>query len=164
MRKHILAVMAAILVLALATIAMAEDPMVGTWKLNVEKSKFSQAYLAFTKQAAPKEETRVFRIVNDHYEFSGTITRTDGSSRSFKCLIPKQGGALECEGPAREGFSLIFTVIGPGNWYATVLQNGKQTSAGPFAVSKDGKTLRDIDRGIDPQGKPFEQIQVFDKQ
>lgn len=42
MKKHILIVMTAILALTLATIAMAaDDPFVGTWEMNVGKSKFN---------------------------------------------------------------------------------------------------------------------------
>jgi hypothetical protein len=40
MRKTILVVMTAILLLALAAAAMAADPFVGTWKLNVAQSTF----------------------------------------------------------------------------------------------------------------------------
>jgi hypothetical protein len=58
----------------------------------------------------------------------------------------------------------VATVIGPGELYETVLQNGKQVEFYHVVVSKDGKTLTVTDKGSDAKGKPFENISVFDKQ
>jgi len=55
-------------------------------------------------------------------------------------------------------------VIGPVAFYEAVLQNGKQIRVEHIVVSKDGKTLRATIKGTNAQGKPFEQLEVFDKQ
>jgi hypothetical protein len=41
---------------------------------------------------------------------------------------------------------------------------GKQIATMHKVVSKDGKTLRITIKGIDPQGKPFEELRVYDRQ
>jgi hypothetical protein len=56
------------------------------------------------------------------------------------------------------------TLIGPGDWYVTYLQNGKQFLIMHKVISDDGKTMRQTITGIGPQGKPGEQIQVLDRQ
>ena len=60
--------------------------------------------------------------------------------------------------------SQVVTVIGPVAFYETVVQNGKQIRVEHIVVSKDGKTLRATIKGTNAQGKPFEQLEVFDKQ
>ena len=143
----------------------AADPMVGTWKLNVAKSKFSPAYLAFQKIVAPKEQSNVVREVGDQLEVTVTGIRTDGSPISDKGAFPRQGGMLQAQSPSLpKGTSIVVTVIGPGHWYFTVLQNDKQVEVVHHVMSKDGKTVTDTITGTDAQGKPFETVEFFEKQ
>jgi len=142
----------------------ADNPFIGTWKLNVAKSKFSQAYLALQKVAAPKEEMIVFREAGDQLELTATGTRTDGSPISSKSTRPAQGGAIKYQQGGPEGVTTILTVLEPGNSYTTSMRDGKQFQVGHAVISKDGKALTVTYKGTDPQGKPFEQVIVFDKQ
>ena len=63
-------------ILGLTGSLWAADPIIGTWKLNISKSKFSPIVLAMKNQPSPKEETEVYREVDtDWIEFSdGTLT------------------------------------------------------------------------------------------
>lgn len=63
-----------------------------------------------------------------------------------------------------EGTSWVETLIDPGNWYVTRLQNSKQVALVHKTFSKDGKTMRQTTKGTDDQGKPYEQVKVFDRQ
>jgi hypothetical protein len=55
--------------------------------------------------------------------------------------------------------------MAPGEWLVTyLLQGGKQVATMHKVISKDGKTMRQTIRGFDTDGKPFEQLQVFDRQ
>jgi hypothetical protein len=67
----------------------AADPAVGTWKLNIAKSKF-----ALSAQAPLKEETMVLRQTGDKIENTTTGIRTDGTRISSKWIAPTQGGVL----------------------------------------------------------------------
>ena len=142
------------------------DPRLGTWKLNVAKSKFSPAYLAALKMAPPKEETVVFRELGaDEIELTITGVQTDGKPITGKSTSPRQGGAVKLQqSPLPEGMTIVSTRIDPNNFYATYMLNGKQVFVGQGVISKNGKTLTVTSKGTDVQGKPFEQIQVFDKQ
>jgi hypothetical protein len=68
-----------------------------------------------------------------------------------------QGGA--------EGVSDVEVLIGPGDWYLiALLKDGKQVGVRHETVSKDGKTMRSTVTGTLPDGKPFEQAEVYDRQ
>ena len=139
----------------------AADPSVGTWKLNIAKSK-----LAPGTEAAVKEEMAIIREAGDEWEITFTGKRVDGSSISLQATRPRQGGAVKfltggSEGANEQSFD---TVVEPGDWYHTSLQNGKQVEVIHGIVSKDGKTMRQITRGIDAKGKPYEGIEVYERQ
>ena len=146
-------------VFALVGSIWAADPSVGTWKRNLAKSK-----PAPSTQAPIKEQTYVIREVGDQWELTTTTTRTDGSSTSVTYTRPKQGGVVKAQPPLSGGQSYIDTVLEPGNWYLTVMQEGKQVSLNHGVISKDGKTMTMTTKGTDAQGKPSESLGVFDRQ
>jgi hypothetical protein len=146
-------------VLGLSGWLWAADPSVGTWKLNVAKSK-----PAPSTQAPIKEQTYVIRDLGDQFELTVTGTRTDGSAISGKLTWPQKGGTLKGQTAPPEGTSRFVTMIGPGEWYTTTLQNGKQVSVLHSVISKDGKTMQVTTKGTDAQGKPYESLGVLDKQ
>ena len=152
------AIAAFAILMTMATAAKAADPIVGAWKLNTAKSKFAVP--------PPKEQVEVYRAL-DSGEIELTLTRiiADGSHTSTTLAWPASGGAVKLrQGSLPEGETLVETLLGPGDWYVTYLQNGKQFLIMHKAISEDGKTMRQTITGIGPQGKPAEQIQVLDRQ
>lgn len=142
----------------------AADPYVGSWELNVEKSKFSPILSSYIEIAPPKEMTLVVREIGDELEIIATGTRTDNSQISIKITRPIQGGVEKFEPPPPEDMSYIDTVIEPGDWYWTVLKNGKQFYVMHSVISKDHRTMEWVIRGRDDKGTPYEHFEVFDKQ
>jgi hypothetical protein len=146
-------------VFALASSLWAADPSVGTWKLNVAKSKFAPS-----QQVTPKEGTVAVREIAGEFELTLTRTMTDGSQTSIKLTWPLAGGALKSQAAEPEGRSAVTTMIAPGEWYTTYLQNGKQVQLIHSVISKDGKTMQLTTKSMDAQGKPTEARSVWDKQ
>ena len=141
----------------------AADPLIGTWKLSVAKSKFSPVLLALNQETAPKESTIVIRDLDaDQIEIIESGTRTDGSAISMKGTQPKQGGTVQSN--LSEGLAFIHTVINENDRIGTILQNGRQVQVIHWVVSKDGKTLASTRRSLDAQGKPAEHLAVYEKQ
>lgn len=137
--------------LGLASSLWAADPIIGTWKLNVAKSKIPQS------ESSPKEQTEIYREVGSNIEFSVTTTQTDGSVVSGKLSWPKEGGAVKAvAGQVPKGRSYVEILVGPGEWYAAVLNNGKQLGFIHKTISKDRKTM------IQTFGD--ETVWVFDRQ
>lgn len=145
-------------VFGLAGSLWAQNPALGTWKLNVAKSKFPPS-----QQAPIKEETMVIRELGDgRGELTLTGTRTDGTPISSKVAYPSQGGALE--GEMGEGISAVVTVIDPSSVCTTYMQNGKQVYMIHGVIDKDGKTMHQTSRGVNAKGEVYEAHAVWDKQ
>ena len=138
----------------------AAEPMSGTWKLNVAKSKYPPSI-----EAPPKEMTQVFRrLKGNQGEFSQTGTRTDGTPIAVKYIAPRQGGVVKTQTVQLEGIYIVLTRVDSRNAITTYMEDGKQVAVIQSVVSKDGKTLTQTTKVTDDQGKTIEQMEVFDKQ
>lgn len=145
-------------VLGLVGPLWAQNPALGKWKLNIAKSKFPPS-----SEAPIKEEILEIRDLGDgRGELTLTGTRTDGTPISSKVTYPAQGGALE--GEMGKGISAVVTVISPGSVCTTYMQNGKQVYMIHGVVGEDGKTMRQIYRGVNAKGEVYEALAVWDKQ
>lgn len=148
-----------IIILAVPGTLWAADPIIGTWKLNLAESKFPAT------EALPKERTEVYRELDvDQMEFIATGTDANGSPILFKGTWPQQGGNVKILEGGNEGISYVETLIEPGNWYVTVIQNGRQTGVIHKTISKDGKRMRQTYRSTDARGNPFERLSLYDRQ
>ena len=59
-------------------------------------------------------------------------------------------------------FLVVLALCSAGTLILAVPQNVKATMH--KLISKDGKTMRQIVKGFDPQGKAYEELRVFDRQ
>jgi hypothetical protein len=140
---------------ALAGSLLAADPSTGTWKLNPSKSTDPDL----------KELTLVKRALNNGmFELVETGTQKDGKQISNKFTHPQQGGVVTPQSKPVEGELSVVTLIDPADFYVTIMQKGKQVQIQHVVVNKDGKSMKVTSKGIDDKGKPFETIDVFDKQ
>jgi hypothetical protein len=147
-------------VLGLAGSLWAADPIIGTWKLNIGKSKSSQL-----AASSIKEQIEVYRELDSgRIEYSSTRIGQDGSRSLFKSIFPKQGGIAEVLQGGTEGISYVNTLIEPGNWYLSVMMNGGQVGIIHKTFNKDGKVMRQTLKGVDAQGKYVEGESLFDRQ
>jgi hypothetical protein len=138
----------------------AADPIIGTWKTNIEKSSLP------ADQQGIKADTNAYReIEGDLIELSIETINADGSLYSAKWTWPKQGGFAKClSRTIPEGVLYDEVLVAPGHWYVSITQNGRQIAMYNKIVSKDGKTMRQTWTGIDKEGKPLHIIKVFERQ
>ena len=142
----------------------AADPIIGTWKLNINKSKFLSAKHPMLDLTAPKEQTEVYRELDSgRIELTWKNTAKDGSSGMLVLTYPIQGGTVKVE-QGDTPISWIQTRVGQREWYATYLHEGTQIMTRHKVISEDGKTLHQTLRGVDADGKPFEVLLVLEKQ
>lgn len=158
-----------ILMLSLANTVWAADPIVGNWKLVIEKTEgqMPESLKALSKQGPPKESNVAYKEVDkDLLEFTTNMVFDDGSARSSKWTFPKTGGKVDrlLPEPLPEERSYVYTKLKPGEWIVTVMENNIQLHVMRKIVSKDGKTMREIRFENDPQGKSAEFVQVYNKQ
>ncbi len=145
-------------IMGLTSTVWAADPIIGTWKLNLEESRFPPT------EVMPKERTEFYLELGvDEMEFTATGIEANGSPISFKATWPVQGGTVDILEGGDGKTSYIETLIEPGDWYVTVLQEGKQTGLIHKTFSKDGKRMRQTYSGTDARGNPFERLSTYDR-
>ena len=151
----------AVLVLALlavsAGLAAADDPLVGNWKLNPAKSKFSPL-------PAPQDITIKYEPVGaDGIKVTAEITDAKG-----KKTVTAYSGSFDGKDVPVTGSGDADTCsmrrIDANTTEVANKKAGKATTALKRAVSKDGKTLTITAKGTDGQGQPVNSVEVFDKQ
>lgn len=156
MRKQSIVVLTlAILTLALATVAMAADPHVGTWKLNLDKSKGTGP--------APKSAT--VKIVAQN---NGIKSVRDGVSAEGQASRVEYAAKYDGKDYPYTGSQTIDTIAFrkiDANTFDIVLKKaGKEMAREREVFSKDGKTMTRTVKGKDAQGQDINITAVYDKQ
>jgi len=136
----------------------AADPITGVWKLDVRSSKFVQR--------PPKEESETYKeLASGDIEMVLTRTQKDGASTTIRLTWPAQGGAVhDPTGALPKGETITEALLGPGDWLAVFLKDGKQQTAMHKVISRDGKTMVQTFKTVNPEGQPGEQVQVLHRQ
>jgi hypothetical protein len=139
----------------LAAPAFAADSIVGTWKLNVAKSKFSPGQEL-------KASTRVYAETNGVYTLEQKLTAADGKDTSYhvqysdgKDMKQASGGALDTTHAKK---------IDANTWDFDLKKDGKVVGHVHRVVSADGKVLTVQNTGMMISGVTGDQTLVFDKQ
>ena len=146
----------------LPSISWAADPIIGTWKLNVEKSKGTEGM-----DSPAKEITWVYRETESGLiEIDQKRVFMNNTSDSGVSIFPAQGGAFLTQDI--EGIFQFEVYLGPGEWCGVYIKDGKQIVTRHKVVSDDRKTLtqtlRFIDEDGDDGGGLVEIIEVFERQ
>ena len=135
--------------------AFAADPIVGTWKLNVAKSKFSSGQEI-------KASTRVYAEANGAYTLDQKLTGADGKEISYrvqysngKDMKQDAGGPVDTTHAQK---------IDANTWDFDLKKDGKIVGHVHRVVSADGKTLTVHNTGMMISGVTGDQTLVFDKQ
>jgi len=148
-----------VVVLFSSGVALAQsDAFVGTWQLNVAKSKFDTG-------TARKSETRI--VESSPYGMKVSVERTnaDGSNQQFNYTTNFDGKAHHITGAAPYGADDILVTLGAANTLSfTLTKHGKVVGSGTSVVSADGKTLTLTSKGTDASGKTTSSVAVYDKQ
>ena len=135
--------------------AFAADNTLGTWKLNMAKSKFSPS--------APVKSITVTREASDDaVKTTMTGERADGTPINGSYTAKYDGKEYSVTGAP---YDVISTKQVNANTY-TVTQKktgGKYNQTGRNVVSKDGKTLTATRKGTDADGKMYSATMVFEK-
>ena len=137
-----------LLILCALTLVAADNPFVGTWKLNVAKSKFSPG-------PPPQSET-VMIGADNKVEVSGV----DGKGQAVNWSYTFAPGPATITG--LPDASVIETR--KGNTVDHTWKIGKATQKGHGVISKDGKTMIYTLKGTDAEGKKVSDRSLYEKQ
>ena len=154
--KTLVSMSAAVIWLAAASFLHAADPALGTWKLNVAKSKYSPA-------PAPKSATVTYEAVGDAVKRTGDTIAADGKKSSLTYTAkfdgkyyPATGGDLYDE--------ISIKKIDDHNAEATMKRAGKIATTAKRTISKDGKVMTITMTGTNAKGEKINNVSVYDKQ
>jgi hypothetical protein len=149
----------AFLALAITTVAaFGADNTIGTWKLNVEKSKYTPAPM-------PLKSLTVTREASDGgVKVTATGDRTDGTAINGSYTAKYDGMDVQVTG------NLPYDTISIKEVNANTLTEARKKTGGPYqatsriVVSNGGKTMTTTTKGTNADGKDFNSTLVFDKQ
>ena len=148
-------------VLSLAGSLWAADPIIGTWKRNLEKSTLYQSRRDLIKDIIEVYKETEGNMIETTY----TSFRKDGSTLVIKKIFPKEGGIVKYgDSEIQEGTLNIIIPVESGDWFITTIVNGRNVFLRHMMVSKDGKTLIETFKGTDMEGKQVDARAVSDRQ
>jgi len=133
--------------------ALAADPVIGTWTLNVAKSKFSGP--------APKAGTRVYTESAGVYTVDMKTTNSDGKEVPFKVQYRDGHDTPLTDGNGID--SIHATKVDANTWDFSLMSGGKEVGHVHRTVSADGKTLTVQNTGRQPSGVTGSGTAVFDR-
>jgi hypothetical protein len=147
------------LTLALSFLAgalcFADNPEMGTWKLNEAKSKFAPG--------ATKNHTVVYEAAGDSVKITGDGTDKNGNPTHNEWTGKFDGKDYPVTGdPMADTRS--YKKVDAHTLELTAKKDGKVTVSGRLVVSTDGKSRTVTISGTDAEGKSFKNKAVFDKQ
>jgi hypothetical protein len=141
--------------LFLGATALADDAVVGTWKLNVAKSMVSGK--------APKSATRVYAETPNGTTLDQKTVGADDKLMSMHTTIKYDGKDYPVTGNP-DGDAVSGKVIDSHTTDFTIKKAGKAVATVHRVLSADGKTLTVTNKGTHADGKAYEDTLVFDKQ
>lgn len=151
-----LKVPAVILLMGFALLAQADNPMVGTWKLNVAKSTYNPG-------PAPKSLTAKIEAAGDGEKLTADGVRGDDTIIRVEYTAQYDGKDYPITGsPIADTVSLKR--LDANTTERTDKKGGKVVQTLTRKLSSDGKTATVTYKGTDAQGRPFNNVGVFEKQ
>jgi len=144
---------------AITTIAaFGADNSLGTWKLNVEKSKYTPAPM-------PLKSLTVTREAGDGgVKVTTTGERTDGTALNASYTAKYDGKEVSVTGNASYDMISIKQVNANTFTDERKKTGGPYKAAGRTAISGGGKVMTTTAKGTNADGKEFTSTFVFDKQ
>jgi hypothetical protein len=144
------------LTLAVVASAQSKDPFVGTWRLNVAKSKYTGP--------APKSITSTYEAAGQGYKVSVRNEPASGAVQQYSYTTSLDGKDSPITGNNPNADAVTVKRIDANTLELVNKKGGKVTTTQRNVVSPDGKTRTVTTTGTDPQGQKVNNVGVFEKQ
>jgi hypothetical protein len=147
------------LIIVVATTAIgtfAADNSLGTWKLNMEKSKFSPS--------APVKSLTTNREASDGgVKTTTTGEQTDGTPINASYTAKYDGKEYPVSGAPYDTITIKQVNVNTFT-FTQKKTDGKYSVTGRSVVSKNGKTMTSTIKGTNAAGQAYNATMVYDKQ
>jgi len=151
-------VVALLVVVGSCTLRAQNNPLVGTWKLDVAKSKYDPG-------PAPKSLTRTVEAQGDGVKYTFDGVAADGSAISYSFSVQFDGKDNPISGSMPAGADTVAATRTDSNHFvATLKKGGKVLGTSKVAISSDGKVTTVDATGTTATGAKMHEVQVYDKQ
>jgi hypothetical protein len=138
-----------------AALCFADDPQMGTWKLNESKSKHTPG--------TGKISMVVVETAGDNVKVTVDGTDKDGKSMHNEWTGKFDGKDYPVTGDPTQDMR-SYKKVDDRTLKVAVKKDGKVTISGRLVVSADGKSRAVTVSGTDAEGKKFTNKAVYDKQ
>ena len=157
-QAHLFVVVAvALVVIAGGTTLAQTDTSLGTWKLNLAKSKYDPG-------PPPMSETRVYEAwETDGVKATHTRVQADGTRATFGFSAHYDGKDYKYTG-SPDYDTIALKRVDANTTDATLKKGGKVVQTAKVVVSSDGKTRTVTTTGVNAKGQKINDVLVFDKQ
>jgi hypothetical protein len=153
-RASLFTAVAITLAMALGGTAFAQA--VGTWKLNLAKSKYQPGQ-------APKSITLVYEAAGAGMKVTVDSVPADGPSIHYAVTTNYDGKDVPVVGNPNADM-VARTRVNAATTTLVNKKDGKILSTATLVVSADGKTLTITTTGKDAKGQTIDNVAVYDKQ
>jgi hypothetical protein len=149
-----------LLVLAIAALpALGADNSLGTWKVNIAKSKYTPAPMPL------KSYTMVREAAPGGVKVTITGERADGTPINATYTAKFDGSASMVSGAGAPYDSIALKQVNANTFTYEAKNAGTKYHANfRMAVGGDGKSMTTTGKGMDADGKPMTVTLVFEKQ
>ena len=135
---------------------LAADAAIGTWKLDIGKSKFSPG-------PPPQSATVTYEDSGGGVKRTGETVNADGSKTSFEYTAQYDGKDYPITGNPNAN-TIALKRVNDRTVEATLKKGDRVVTKARRVVSADGKTLTLTIDGTNEQGQKVKNVQVFEKQ
>ena len=147
---------AAVLAAAVPANAQSTDPFMGTWRLNVQKSKYSPG-------PVPKSIVTIYEPAGKGLKVSVT-NESAGGQIQYSYTSNLDGTDSPVTGNNPNADTVAVRRIDARTLEVVSKKGGKVTVTQRNALSADGKSRTVTTTGTDPQGQKVNNVAVFEKQ
>jgi hypothetical protein len=132
------------------------SPLIGTWKLNLDKSKVT---------AGPAPRSATITYTQDGQNIRGTTQAFDAQGNAATVVFMRiYDGQPHPTMGSPDFDTSSYTRVDANTYITARFKAGKLVVIQTSEVSQDGKTFTVTGTSIDANGRPIKAISVFDKQ
>ena len=135
--------------------AESSDPIIGTWQLNQQKSKFFPG-------PPPQSQTRTYVADRDRITMSAEGVDAKGNPTQQEWSAKYDGKDYPVANSPTFN-SISMKRVDESTVTSTSKKDGRIVSSATRVISKDGKELRITVQGTNDKGEPFTNVMVFDR-
>ena len=154
--RVICVLVAAVTTAASFAAAQSKDPFVGTWVLNVAKSKYSPG-------PVPSSATTIIEAAGSGYRFSVKQIPATGAALEWSFTTALDGKPAKVAGNNPNADMVTYKRIDATTLESVNTRNGKETTRQRVLVSADGKTRTVTTTGVDGTGQKINNVAVYEK-